>query len=90
MIEIGLNNWFCQQIESKNPTGGLDLRQVQLGITNMTTFQILSRHPSNGSLRPMAIRDGVVPENITDLEADQLKTNFKGMLKSMDFDHNPC
>ena len=90
MIEIGLNNWFRQQIESENSTGGLDLRLAQLGITNMTTFQILSRHPSNRSLRPMAIRDGVVPENITDLEADQLKTNFKGMLKSMDFDHNLC
>ncbi len=85
VIEIGLDNWFRQQIESENTTTGLDLRLAQLGITNMTTFQVLSRHPSNGSLRSMAIRDGVVPENIVDLEADQLKTKLQEYAKEHRF-----
>lgn len=33
----------------------------------------------------MAIRDGVVPENITDLEADQLKTKLQGYAKEHGF-----
>ena len=53
VIALGLEKWFYQQMESQNPSVTLQNKLSHLAITNMTTRDILNRHPSSSQLRAL-------------------------------------
>ncbi|MBR56244.1 hypothetical protein CMK19_21045 [Candidatus Poribacteria bacterium] len=70
VMALGLEQWFYQQMEPQKSSVTLQNKLSHLAITNMTTRDILNRHPSSSQLRALARQEGLIPK-------EDSKTNWK-------------
>ena len=85
VIALGLEKWFYQQMESQNPSVTLQNKLSHLAITNMTTRDILNRHPSSSQLRALARQEGLVPKEDSRVNSKEVKSQLQKFSRNKGF-----
>lgn len=70
VVKEGLEKWFAQQLEAKQPDDSLKQILNHFDAVTFTNAQLVAKYPRPGQLTKMAIRDGVVNK-------DSVKTDRK-------------
>ncbi len=70
VVKEGLEKWFTQQLEAKQPDDSLNRILNHFDAVTFTNAQLVAKYPRPGQLTKMAIRDGVVNK-------DSVKTDRK-------------
>jgi uncharacterized protein (DUF1800 family) len=70
VVKIGLEKWFAQQLEAKQPDDSLNQILNHFDAVTFTNAQLVTKYPRPGQLTKMAIRDGVINK-------DSVKTDRK-------------
>lgn len=70
VVKEGLEKWFAQQLEAKQPDDSLNQILNHFDAVTFTNAQLVAKYPRPGQLTKMAIRDGVVNK-------DSVKTDRK-------------
>jgi uncharacterized protein (DUF1800 family) len=78
VVKRGLENWFTQQIDGKQPDDDLNERLKDYDALSFTNEQVLNAFPRNGKILKQAIDEGVISKDSVD-KAD--KDAYKELLK---------
>lgn len=70
VVKVGLEKWFAQQLEAKQPDDSLNQILNHFDAVTFTNAQLVAKYPRPGQLTKMAIRDGVINK-------DSVKTDRK-------------
>ena len=70
VVKMGLENWFLQQLESRQPDDSLDQLLTDYDALKLSNTEIANTFPRGGELIRMAVRDGIV-------DKDSVKTDRK-------------
>jgi uncharacterized protein (DUF1800 family) len=70
VVKLGLENWFRQQLEARQPDDSLEQLLSGYDALKLSNTEIADTYPRGGELIRMAIRDGVV-------DKDSVKTDRK-------------
>jgi len=70
VVKIGLEKWFAQQLEARQPDDSLNQLLKNFDAVNLSTEQIITKYPRPFQVTKMMIRDSVVNK-------DSIKTDRK-------------
>ncbi len=63
VVQMGLENWFAQQLEAQLPDDSLEQVLTRYDALELSNEQVVETYPRNGQVIRMAIRDGVVDKD---------------------------
>lgn len=70
VVQMGLENWFEQQLEAQAPDDSLEQLLSRYDALGLSNTEVAETYPRNGQVLRMAIRDGVI-------DKDSVKTDRK-------------
>jgi len=73
VVNMGLEKWFQQQLEAKQPDPALDSMLAQYKDLTLTNEQIVAEYPKAGQLVRMAVKEGIISKD----SVNALKTDKK-------------
>jgi len=81
VVNTGLEKWFQQQLEAKQPDPALDSMLAQYKDLTLTNEQIVAEYPKNGQLVRMAVKEGIISkDSVNTLKAD--KKEYRDQIKA--------
>lgn len=63
VVQMGLENWFAQQLEAQLPDDSLEQVLARYDALELSNQQVVETYPRNGQVIRMAIRDGIVDKD---------------------------
>jgi len=63
VVNIGIENWFLQQLEAKQPDDSLNAALASYETLSLNNNQIFNTYVDNGQVRRLAIKEGVLKED---------------------------
>jgi uncharacterized protein (DUF1800 family) len=63
VVQMGLENWFAQQLTAQNPDDSLEQVLNRYDALELSNQQVVETYPRNGQVIRWAIRDGVVDKD---------------------------
>jgi uncharacterized protein (DUF1800 family) len=79
VVNMGLENWFSQQLAADNPDDSLKQRLSQYDALKLTNTEVEAEFPRPGTVLRLAVKDGVIKRD-SNLKAD--KKEYRDQLQA--------
>lgn len=80
VVNMGLEKWFQQQLEAKQPDPALDSMLAQYKDLTLTNEQIVAEYPKNGQLVRMAVKEGIIDRDSVKTDKKEYRDKIKELM----------